>query len=152
MRGGPHPQRASFRNIPCPLVRRKRRPSSALMLRGSCMNMPLQGLGPYRRPGQTIVTYPRPHHRNAVLAALSPRAFSMLESQLRHRDFAEGSVLWHAGAPTERVFFPLSGVISVVLPVKDGSGIEDATVIRQPASDITYESARLRTSTPVVSL
>ncbi len=116
------------------------------------MNMPLQGLGPYRRPGQTIVTYPRPHHRNAVLAALSPRAFSMLESQLRHRDFAEGSVLWDAGAPTERVFFPLSGVISVVLPVKDGSGIEVASVGREAVAGLSCGSGQFRSVTQGITL
>jgi CRP-like cAMP-binding protein len=62
----------------------------------------------------------------------------MLESHLRHRDFAEGSVLWDAGAPTERVFFPLSGVISVVLPVKDGSGIEVASVGREAVAGLSY--------------
>jgi CRP-like cAMP-binding protein len=84
------------------------------------MNMPIQGLGQFRRPAIVTTPYPRPHQRNAVLAALSPRAFSILESHLRHRDFPEGSVLWDAGVPTERVYFPLSGIISVVLPVKDG--------------------------------
>ncbi len=114
------------------------------------MNMPLQGLGPLRRPA--LVTYPRPHHRNAVLAALSPRAFSMLESHLRHRDFAEGSVLWDAGAPTERVFFPLSGVISVVLPVKDGSGIEVASVGREAVAGLSYGSGQFRSVTQGTTL
>jgi CRP-like cAMP-binding protein len=104
------------------------------------MNMPLQGLGPYRRPTVVTNTYPRPHHRNAILAALSPRAFSILEAHLRHRDFPEGSVLWDAGAPAERVYFPLSGIISVVLPVKDGSGIEVASVGREAVAGLGYGS------------
>ena len=100
------------------------------------MNMPVQGIGPYRRPTVITNTYPRPHHRNAVLAALSPRAFALLESHLRYRDFPEGSVLWDAGAPTERVYFPLSGIISVVLPIKDGSGIEVASVGREAVAGL----------------
>jgi CRP-like cAMP-binding protein len=77
-----------------------------------------------------------------VLAALSPRAFALLESHLRYRDFPEGSVLWDAGAPTERVYFPLSGVISVVLPVKDGSGIEVASVGREAAAGLGFGQSR----------
>ena len=114
------------------------------------MNMPMQGLGPLRRPA--IVTYPRPHHRNAVLAALSSRAFSFLESHLRHRDFLEGSVLWDAGAPTERVYFPLSGIISVVLPVKDGLGIEVASVGREAAAGLGYGSGPFRSVTQGITL
>src|SRR6516225_8587437 len=100
------------------------------------MNMPMQGVGPFRRPTVITNSYPRPHHRNAVLAALSPRAFSLLESHLRYRDFPEGSVLWDAGAPTERVYFPLCGIISMVLPVKDGSGIEVASVGREAVAGL----------------
>jgi CRP-like cAMP-binding protein len=106
------------------------------------MNMPMQGVGPYRRPTVITNSYPRPHHRNAVLAALSPRAFALLESHLRYRDFPEGSVLWDAGAPTERVYFPLSGVISMVLPVKDGSGIEVASVGREAVAGLGLGQSR----------
>ena len=114
------------------------------------MNMPIQGLG-FRRPA-IVTTYPRPHQRNAVLAALSPRAFSILESHLRHRDFPEGSVLWDAGVPTERVYFPLSGIISVVLPVKDGLGIEVASVGREAAAGLSYGSGQLRSVTQGITL
>ena len=116
------------------------------------MNMPLQGLGQYRRPQVPSTTYLRPHHRNAVLAALSPRAFSMLEPHLRHRDFAEGSVLWDAGVPTERVYFPLAGVISVVLPVKDGSGIEVASVGREAVAGLSYGPGQFRSVTQGITL
>ncbi len=116
------------------------------------MNMPIQGLGPFRRPAIVTNTYPRPHQRNAVLAALSPRAFAILESHLRHRDFPEGSVLWDAGVPTERVFFPLSGIISVVLPVKDGLGIEVASVGREAAAGLGYGSGQFRSVTQGITL
>jgi CRP-like cAMP-binding protein len=116
------------------------------------MNMPLQGLGSLRRPTVVSTTYPRLHHKNAVLAALSPRAFSMLESHLRHRDFSEGSVLWDAGTPTERVYFPQTGVISAVLPVKDGSGIEVASVGREAAAGLSPGSGQFRSVTQGVTL
>jgi CRP-like cAMP-binding protein len=116
------------------------------------MNMPMQGVGPFRRPTVISNSYPRPHHRNAVLAALSPRAFSLLESHLRYRDFPEGSVLWDAGAPTERVYFPLSGIISVVLPVKDGSGIEVASVGREAVAGLGSGLGQARSVTQGVTL
>ena len=116
------------------------------------MNIPMQGVGPYRRPTVISNSYPRPHHRNAVLAALSPRAFSLLETHLRYRDFPEGSVLWDAGAPTERVYFPLSGIISVVLPVKDGSGIEVASVGREAVAGLGSGFGQARSVTQGMAL
>jgi CRP-like cAMP-binding protein len=116
------------------------------------MNMPMPGLGPLRRPAIVANTYPRPHHKNALLAALSSRAFSLLETHLRHRDFPEGSVLWDAGAPSERVYFPLSGIISVVLPVKDGSGIEVASIGREAAACVSYWSGQARSITQGITL
>jgi CRP-like cAMP-binding protein len=87
-----------------------------------------------------------------VLAALSPRAFSLLESHLRYRDFPEEHVLWDAGVPTERVYFPLSGVISVVLPIKDGSGIEVASVGREAAAGLGFGPGPSRSVTQGVTL
>jgi CRP-like cAMP-binding protein len=116
------------------------------------MNMPMQGIGPLRRPTVITNSYPRPHHRNAVLAALSQRAFSLLETHLRYRDFPEASVLWDAGAPTERVYFPLSGIISVVLPVKDGSGIEVASVGREAVAGLGCGIGQPRSVTQGITL
>jgi CRP-like cAMP-binding protein len=116
------------------------------------MNMPVQGLGPFRRPAPVTNAFTRPHHRNAALGALSARAFSLLEAHLRHRDFSEGSVLWDAVAPTERVYFPLSGIISVVLPIKDGSGIEVASIGREAVAGLGYGFGQSRSITQGVTL
>jgi len=103
------------------------------------MNVILQGTGQPLRPTlSTTSAAARPLHRNGALAALSSSAFSVLEPHLRHRDFEEGSVLWEAGEQTARVYFPLSGVISIVLPVKDGGGVEVATVGREGTAGIDY--------------
>src|SRR5215471_283067 len=93
----------------------------------SDMNAPLQGPSQPQRLSQGG-TATRIRHRNGALAALSSTAFSILEPHLRFRDFEEGSLLWDAGEQASRVYFPLSGVISIVVPVKDGSGIEVASV------------------------
>ena len=103
------------------------------------MNVLLQGTGrPCRLTPAATSTTARPRHRTGVLAALSSSAFSVLVPHLRHRDFAEGSVLWEAGEQTDRVYFPLSGMISIAVPIKDGGGVEVASVGREGAAGIDY--------------
>ena len=103
------------------------------------MNVPLQGTGQPVRPTPVATnTSGRLRHKNGALSALSWRAFAILEPHLRQRDFEEGSVLWDAGEEVDRVYFPWSGIISIVLPVKDGSGIEVASVGREGAAVIGY--------------
>src|SRR5579859_2647696 len=81
--------------------------------------------------------------RNEVLAALSPEAFSIIESSLQRRDYEERSVLWDAGQQADRLYFPLSGIISIVMPVKDGNGIEVGAVGHEGCAGI--DSARGQT-------
>jgi Crp-like helix-turn-helix domain len=77
---------------------------------------------------------------NAALAALSFAAFSLLEPHLRHRDLPKGFALWDAGE-ADRVYFPLSGIVSVGVPVGDGDGIEVATIGREGAACVGYTLA-----------
>jgi CRP-like cAMP-binding protein len=105
-----------------------------------------------RRPTVIINSAPSLYHRNAALAVLSPWAFSLLEPHLRYRDFHEGSVLWDAGAPTERVYFPLSGIISVLLPMKDGSSLEVASVGREAVAGLGYPLGQFRSVTRGITL
>jgi CRP-like cAMP-binding protein len=109
------------------------------------MNAPVQGVGQGRVLASLDVRT-RPHQRNAVLAALSPPAFSVLEPHLAHRDCEEGSVLWDTGEQIGRVYFPLSGIVSLVLPVKD-SWIEVASVGPEGAAVIDYRSGHSRSMT-----
>lgn len=114
------------------------------------MNAPAQGITQGR-----VLTHPdlraRPHHSNAVLAALSSPAFSVLEPHLNHRDFEEGAVLWDAREQIDRVYFPLSGIVSLVLPVKDGSGIEVASIGPEGAAGIDYRSGQPQSLTQGVT-
>lgn len=57
--------------------------------------------------------------RNAALAALPPPSFASLASALRYRDVIAGDNLWHPSSAAT-VYFPLSAIISVVLPMPDG--------------------------------
>jgi CRP-like cAMP-binding protein len=71
-----------------------------------------------------------------LLANLSPEAWSLLHIYLREREFAGRSVLWDAGAQPGQIFFPLSGLISIRVPTKDGHAIEVASVGREGAAGI----------------
>lgn len=103
------------------------------------MNVILQRTGHPSRPTPLATNATaRPLHRNGVLTALSSNALSVLEPHLRHRDFEEGSVLWEAGEQTDRVYFPMSGMISIALPIENGGGVEVASVGREGAAGIDY--------------
>jgi CRP-like cAMP-binding protein len=72
--------------------------------------------------------YAHSSQRNLVLAGLSPEASSLLQQHLREHDLRDDTVLWNAGDPVDEIFFPISGMVSIRVPTKDGFGIEVATV------------------------
>src|SRR5262249_37677826 len=76
---------------------------------------------------------------------------SILEPHLRHHDFQEGSVLWEPGERIDRIYFPLSGIVSIILPVKDGSGIEVASIGHEGAAGMDYGSGELSSVTQGVT-
>jgi len=51
---------------------------------------------------------------NAALEALSSHAFGLMERHLKRYEYAMGQVLWEAGKPCERVYFPFRGAIGTV--------------------------------------
>jgi CRP-like cAMP-binding protein len=68
---------------------------------------------------------------NKLLAALSDDARGVLVPHLAPCAFAQGAVLAEAGDAIEHVYFPLSGMISVVVVMKDGKAVETATLGRE---------------------
>jgi CRP-like cAMP-binding protein len=89
--------------------------------------------------------------RNFLLAELSPEALSLIHKYLREQDFDEGSVIWHAGLPAGQVFFPVSGMISIAVPTKDGHGIEVAVIGREGAAGLDDRSGMLPMVTQAVA-
>src|SRR5882757_6253195 len=67
---------------------------------------------------------------NRLLAALPREDFASLRPLLATGPLTQGSVLADAGDEVDRVVFPFSGMISLVLVMKDGRAIETATVGR----------------------
>ena len=70
---------------------------------------------------------------NKLLAALPRNDFQHLLSHLASVALAQGDVLYEAGAEVDEVYFPLSGMISLLVVMQDGKAIETATVGREGA-------------------
>lgn len=73
---------------------------------------------------------------NRLLAALSPADFTLLSPHLKDSHLKQGLVLQEAGDPIERIYFPKSGMISLLAVMEAGNGVETATIGREGAVGI----------------
>lgn len=69
--------------------------------------------------------------RNLLLAALEPDEVGILEPDLTHVELPLRTVLFHQDAHVTHVFFPLSGITSLVMTSAQGATVEMATVGRE---------------------
>jgi CRP-like cAMP-binding protein len=74
--------------------------------------------------------------RNRLLLALPTRNLKRLMPELEHIRCQHGQVLMDADSALDHVFFPDSGVISVVAVYADGSIIEMATIGREGCTGV----------------
>ena len=74
--------------------------------------------------------------RNRLLLALPSRNLKRLMPQLEQIRCQRAQVLMNADSALDHVFFPDSGVVSVVAVYADGSVIEMATIGREGCSDV----------------
>lgn len=65
---------------------------------------------------------------NSLLAGLPRADFDLLRPHMSVADFRQGLVLVDAGDEIDQVYFPLSGMISLLTIMKDGKAIENSTV------------------------
>jgi CRP-like cAMP-binding protein len=68
---------------------------------------------------------------NKLLAELPRKDFQLLASHLVYEQLAQGTVLFEAGEEVDDVYFPLSGMVSLVVVMRDGKAIETATAGRE---------------------
>jgi CRP-like cAMP-binding protein len=68
---------------------------------------------------------------NKLLAGVSRDDFTLLQANLTTVGLEQGTVLCEAGDEVDQVYFPLSGMISLVVVMRDGKAIETATVGRE---------------------
>src|SRR6202163_3201736 len=92
--------------------------------------------------------------RNRLLLALPSRNLKRLMLELDHVRCQRGQVLMDADSSLDSVFFPDSGVVSVVAVYADGSIIEAATIGREGCTSVqaifgaTSSSVRLLVQIP----
>jgi CRP-like cAMP-binding protein len=68
--------------------------------------------------------------RNKLLAKLSRDDFDLLAPHLVAEQLAQGTILTEANDEIDQVYFPMEGMISLVIVMKDGKAIETGTVGR----------------------
>ncbi len=74
-----------------------------------------------------------PRRRNRLLAALPAADFSLLAPHLKEVPLEQGAVLQEQGELTEEVYFLHEGIVSLLVPMRQGEAIEIATVGREGA-------------------
>jgi CRP-like cAMP-binding protein len=72
--------------------------------------------------------------RNRLLAALSRSDISLLAPDLKDVSLVLGNVLQEAGEATKYVYFPQTGMISLLAVMQNGSAVETATVGHEGAA------------------
>ena len=68
------------------------------------------------------------HPTNQLLAALPPEASNAARSRLEAVALTTGTLLYEAGTVLRHVYFPVTSVVSLVSPLRDGSCAEVAVV------------------------
>src|SRR6202041_1071970 len=74
--------------------------------------------------------------RNRLLLALPSSNLKQLMPELEHIRCQRGQILMDADSSLDHVFFPDSGVVSVVAVYEDGSIIEMATIGREGCTGV----------------
>ncbi len=70
-------------------------------------------------------------HHNRLLDLLPNGERANLVSKMQSQPIVPHDLLQSPGEPLRRVYFPLSGVISLMTPLQDGTAIETATIGRE---------------------
>lgn len=68
---------------------------------------------------------------NRLLKRLSASEFSRLQRHLKKISMTRGTTLHPTGAPIEHVYFPLSGMVSILTVMRTGELIETAIIGRE---------------------
>lgn len=84
--------------------------------------------------------------RNRVLAAMTDSDRDLLAPMLRPVELARGEVLHQAGEPIDKVWFPLSGMISLITVFKEGQSAEVQSIGRDGllGAQLFLGSSRMR--------
>jgi CRP-like cAMP-binding protein len=70
-------------------------------------------------------------HANKLLAGLHHADFETLKAQFIIELFAQGKVLFDVNDEVDQVFFPLSGMVSLMTVLRNGDAVETASIGRE---------------------
>jgi len=76
---------------------------------------------------------------NGCLSALSPAALSILKPHLTEVTLSEGTILWDAKRPATDVYFPVSGLISIVLAMRGGECVGVGSIAREAGAAAAFD-------------
>jgi len=68
-----------------------------------------------------------------LLAALPPETLANLDGDLKQVSIAQGAVIFEPGAPLDTIYFPQTGLVSLLILTAAGEALETATVGREGA-------------------
>lgn len=90
---------------------------------------------------------------NRLLKALPEEDFALLKPHLQPAALLRGDVLFDAAEPIEHVYFPQSGVVSLVTLMRDGASVEAGTIGREGGVGlVTASGTRLAAARGVVQI
>jgi CRP-like cAMP-binding protein len=80
---------------------------------------------------------------NRLLQNLSSGALAQVEGQFKKTSLEQGTILHESGASIEDVYFPTSGLVSIVMITQSGDAIETAVIGREGivGADVGIEGA-----------
>ena len=73
------------------------------------------------------------HRLNRLLAALPSETLSVLMREMKQVSLVQGQVMFEPGAPLDTIYFPQSGLISLMIVTRNGATVEAATVGQEGA-------------------
>jgi CRP-like cAMP-binding protein len=91
----------------------------------------------YRAPALQAEQCDMSQSQNLILASLSQNIFDAMEPRLKRVTLNFGDMIAEPGEPVRRVYFPFSGVVSLVIDMADGPMIETAMVGRDGVANAT---------------
>ncbi|MBA4805418.1 MAG: Crp/Fnr family transcriptional regulator [Brevundimonas sp.] len=88
---------------------------------------------------------------NLWLGALSPDDRAGIEPHLEQRTFSQGQTLYDAGEEVDAVWFPLSGVVSLMTLLADDRMVETAVIGREGLVGVTCGPLNARASSRAIA-
>src|SRR5262249_53592628 len=93
---------------------------------------------------------PNNHAGNRLIAAMPEQAIALLEPDLRQVSLRQGSVCYGAGDPINQVYFPQTGMISLLVTTGDGKIVETSSVGREGAVGLQCGNGPCRSFTRAI--